>query len=507
LKKHWERRNEMPQQIADVPKETTTKEASVDAAKPKAEAPLDSKVHGQAAATKNEVAPSVASPAKLTTDTPTPTQRWLTFRKAVPLLVLLLAAGILFGIIGGWNSWVGGRSTQKTDDAILRSDITPLSTRVSGTVAEVAVGDYQRVKAGDLLVQLKDDDFKAQVAQAGAGVAAALAALENNAKQKELQASRIMQAQAGVQAASAEIAQTGAAIDAAQADVANAKAGVDAAQAKIPDAQAGVEAAQADAERTLLERRRQEALVEMGSATKQKLEQVVADQERFAAILDSRKAELAQTHAMLESRRADLSKTRAQVSLRQAEQQRAHAQLSSRTAEVDAQNKQLSVLDAQEQQLQADLNAKQEALKVTQTNLDYTRILAPTDGIVGERKVRIGQLVSPGTQVISLVENTIWVQANYKETQLTNVTKGDRAEITVDTFPGVVLRGHVEEIAPASGSQFALLPPDNATGNYTKIVQRIPVKIVLDPNPSMAERLRPGMSVIAEIRTTARSKV
>src|SRR6185436_19719838 len=184
-----------------------------------------------------------------------------TLKKIVPVFVLALAALILFGIIGGWNGWVGSRSVQKTDDAILRADITPLSTRVSGTVVQVAVGDYQKVKAGDLLVQLKDDDFKAQVAQAEAGVAAAQAALENNAKQKELQTSRIMQAQAGVEAANADIAQTGAAIEAAQSDVANGQAGVDAAQAKIPDTQATVEAAQADAERTLLERRRQEALV------------------------------------------------------------------------------------------------------------------------------------------------------------------------------------------------------------------------------------------------------
>jgi membrane fusion protein (multidrug efflux system) len=362
------------------------------------------------------------------------------------------------------------------------------------------------VKAGDLLVQLKDDDFQAQVAQAEAGVAAAQAALENNAKQKDLQNSRIIQAQAGIQSATAEIAQTAAAIQAAQADVANAQAAVDGAQAKIPDAQATVAAAQADAERTLLERKRQEALLELGSTTKQKVEQVVADQERFAAVLDSRRAELAQTRALLESRRAEFSKARAQVALRQSEQQRARAQLSSKSAEVDAQVKQRAVLDAQQLQLQADLNAKQAQLKVAQTNLDYTKIVAPSDGIVGERKVRIGQLVSPGTQVISLVENTVWVQANYKETQLTNVSKGDAAEITVDTFPGIVLKGHVEEIAPASGSQFALLPPDNATGNYTKIVQRIPVKIVLDPNPALAEKLRPGMSVIAEIKTNRKSK-
>jgi membrane fusion protein (multidrug efflux system) len=195
------------------------------------------------------------------------------------------------------------------------------------------------------------------------------------------------------------------------------------------------------------------------------------------------------------------------VSLREADQQRARAQQTGRTAEVDAQVTQRGVLDAQEQQLQADLRAKGEALKVAQTNLDYTRIVAPTDGVVGERKARVGQLVSPGTQVISLVEDTIWVQANYEETQLTNVAKGDAAEITVDSFPGVVLRGRVEEIAPASGSQFALLPPDNATGNYTKIAQRIPVKIVLDANPTVTERLRPGMSVVAEISTAARGKV
>src|SRR6266536_1142161 len=233
-----------------------------------------------------KLAPTANSPANVPPALDPSAKGRISFKKLVPIVVLLLAAGILFGITGGWNRFVGGGRTQRTDDAFLRADITPLSTRVSGTVAQVAVTDYQRVKAGDLLVQLKDDDFKAQVAQAQAGVAAAQAALQNNAKQKELQDARILQAQAGTQAASADIVQSGAAINGAEADVDNAQAAVEAAQAKIPDAQAGVEAAQADAERTLLERQRQEALVEMGSATKQKLEQVVADQERFAAILD-----------------------------------------------------------------------------------------------------------------------------------------------------------------------------------------------------------------------------
>src|SRR5262249_28068891 len=214
------------------------------------------------------------------------------FQKVVPWLLLLMAAGILFVIIGGWNRWVGGGGTQKTDDAYLRSDITPLSTKVSGTVQSVAVADYQRVKAGDLLVQLKDDDFTAQVAQAEAGVAAAFAALENNAKQKELQAAKITEARAGIEGARADLAQAQAAVEAAKAEVANAQAGVDASRAKIPDAQANIDAAAAQAEQSLLERKRQEALVNDGSATKQNLEQVVANEKRFAAALNSRKAEL-----------------------------------------------------------------------------------------------------------------------------------------------------------------------------------------------------------------------
>ena len=397
-------------------------------------------------------------------------------RRFAPVLILLIAAVILFLIVTNWNAMTGSRGSQKTDDAYLRADITPLSTRVSGTVTKVAVEDYQSVKAGDLLVQIKDDDYSAQVEQTEAAVQAANAALENNAKQKALQQAKIAQAQAGVEAAKADILQAEANIDAIKADIANA--------------QANVEAAKADVVRTQLERERQQALVESASATRQKLEQVTADEKRFGA--------------QFESRKADLSKTNSLLALRQAQAQQARAGLASREAELEAQRRQRGVLDAQELQLKADLRAKEEAVKVARTNLEYTRIVAPTDGVVGERKVRLGQLVNPGTQVISLVENDVWVQANYKETQLTNVSKGDSAVITVDTFPGLKLRGHVEEISPASGSQFALLPPDNASGNFTKIVQRIPVKILIDHDQRAADRLRSGMSVIVEINASGK---
>jgi membrane fusion protein, multidrug efflux system len=199
--------------------------------------------------------------------------------------------------------------------------------------------------------------------------------------------------------------------------------------------------------------------------------------------------------------RPKLIRQRPLLASRQADFQRARAHLDSACTELEAQRRQRAVLDSQEQTLLADQRVRQAALELARTNLGYTRIVAPANGIVGERKVRAGQFVSPGTQIISLVEKQIWVQANYRETQLLRIRTGDPAEIRVDAFPGLTLKGHVEELAPASGSQFALLPPDNATGNFTKVTQRVPVKIVLDGHQDGMERLRPGLSVVASIRT------
>jgi membrane fusion protein (multidrug efflux system) len=391
----------------------------------------------------------------------------------VPVTILLMAGGIVSLIAGNWNTWGSERVTQETDDAYLRADLTPLSTKVAGLVAKVAVSDYQPVRSGDLLVQLRDDDFRAQVQQAEAAVVSGEAALINNRRQKELQDARIMQAEEGIHAA--------------DADIAAADAGIEAANSAIANARNGIEGTKADVERTGSERRRQEALIATESTTRQKLEQAVADEQRLRAQLGSREADVSAANAQLASRQADLA--------------RARARLGSTKAELEAQKRQRAVLDSQELLLHADLNSKKASLTLAQTNLDYTRITAPENGIVSERRVRTGQLVSPGTQVISLVQSDVWVQANYKETQVRRLRAGDRAEIRVDAFPGIIFKGRVEQVAPASGSQFALLPPDNATGNFTKIVQRVPVKIVLDAGQTAADRLRPGLSVIATIRT------
>lgn len=390
---------------------------------------------------------------------------------AVPALIVGMAVLVIFMIAGNWNHWTSSRGEQSTDDAYLRADLTPLSTKVAGTVARVAVADYQEVKAGDLLVQLRDDDYRAQVAQAEAAIATATAAIENNHRQKALQEARIQQAEAGIHLAQAEI----------QA----AQAGVTAADAQVASARSGQAAAKADALQAKSERTRQEALVASQSATRQKLEQVIATEERFRAAQAIRDEDFASAAASLASRNADVK--------------RAQAHLESSRAEVEAQRRARAVMDSQEMQLRADLDAKRAALLAAQTGLDYTRIVAPAAGKVSERRVRLGQLVSPGTQVITLVESSIWVQANFKETQVRYMRPGDPVEIRVDAFPSMTLRGKVEQISPASGSQFALLPADNATGNFTKVVQRVPVKITLSDSNSTAN-LRPGLSVVASVR-------
>ena len=370
------------------------------------------------------------------------TPRWQKY--LTPLLIVLLALAVVITVTRNWNAWEGGKVEQVTDDAYVRGDLTPLSTKVPGIVEAVHVSDYQQVHKGDLLVELEDKDYQAQVDQANAAVAAARAAIENNLRQRQLQDTRIEKALAGI----------------------------DQAKAQIAAAQAGKEATQAGLTRARSERNRQEGLYQTHSTTEQKVEAAVADEQSLTAQLASRDADLAQAGTVLRS--------------------------SELAAEAERRTK--TVLESQEMQLQADLRAKQASLAAASVNLGYTKIYSPGDGTVGERQVRPGQLVSPGTQVISFVDLTKWVQANYRETQLTNVKVGDPAEIRIDEYPGQVIRGKVIEIAPASGSQFALLPPDNATGNFTKVVQRIPVKIGLD-DANLATKLRPGLSVIVTVRT------
>jgi membrane fusion protein (multidrug efflux system) len=339
-------------------------------------------------------------------------------RLVIPLFAVLAALGFVALATLRWDDWTGRAATQTTNDAYVRADLTRLSSRVAGEVLTVAVSDFQRVKAGDLLVQIDPADYEAQVAQAEAAVAAAQAALDNLANQVELQYATIAQAEAQQVAAAAQ----------------------------------EVEARQ--------EQERQQSLSQTEAGTRQKLEQATA---AFA---------------------------------------KAGADVRASRAVVAAQRHQLEVLSGTKKQRAADLEGAKAALTAARLKLGYTKIVAPFDGVVGERQVQPGDYVNIGTNLINVLPlPNVYVIANYKETQLTRVRPGQAVDLTVDSFPRETLRGRVERISPASGSQFALLPPDNATGNFTKVVQRIPVRIELDKNQPLLERLLPGMSVVTSIRT------
>ena len=342
---------------------------------------------------------------------------WLT-AIAVPLVLLIMAVATIDIFFVDWNGWVGDRTNQFTDDAYLQADVTPISARVSGYVRRVAVQDYQHVTAGQLLDEIVDDDYLAQLHQAEANLAASQAAIDSTRAQRDLQLSVIQQAQAQAERDKLQLSND-------QTDM-----------------------------------KRYADLTSSGAVTRQ--------------TADTQHAKVSQDQAVL---RDD-------------------------DARISAAQKQIGVFDAQTVQQQADVDARRAAVDLSKITLGYTRISAPASGEVGQRQAQAGQYVNVGSQLITLVPlPDVWVIANYKETQLTRVRVGQRADITVDTFPGQTLHGRVDTVSPASGAEFSLLPPDNATGNFTKIVQRIAVKITIDrPNP-LQDLLRPGMSVEATIHT------
>lgn len=334
-----------------------------------------------------------------------------------------LSAGVIVAVAWTvavhWERWTGAYRYQRTDDAYMAGDATPLAAKVSGYIKSVAVNDYQSVRRGDLIVEIDPSDYRAQLDLAEANLAAARAAEAQIGSQRAVQMTLIQQAEDTIEASQAELVR-------------------------------------ASAE----DKRQQNLLQTRIAGTEQHVEQADADARKAEATVLLNRAQLEQQKLLL------------------------------------------SQLDINERQLAAQAKAAQAQVDLARNNLGYTRIVSPADGMVAARQVRPGQYVGVGAQVITVVPlPKLWVLANLKETQMTRVRAGNAARVTVDAFPSLVLTGRVESWSPGTGSTFTLLPPDNATGNFTKVVQRVPVKIVLDSNPALGVLVRPGMSVVATIDT------
>jgi membrane fusion protein, multidrug efflux system len=410
-------------------------------------------------------------------------------------LTVLLAAGVVVVLFATqWDRWVGLAVRQVTDDAYVRGDITPLSAQIEGYVRRVPVDDFQRVKAGDLLVEIEADDYRARVAQAEADLQAAKAearSIEAEARSRRWKLQRAVEDLdnqiALLHARVAALDKSKAVLTLAQIDFSRAKQllGTPAESRQEYDrAQKALSTADAQVNEALAQV--YQARVSLGMPAQpssgEDLGQVPPDlDETFSSVLEAQ---------------PDLIQSAAQLGVIHSYAQSPKQMLDefAKQGDIDRYFAQLTIEAPAVKQAEAKLD-------LAKINLGYTRIAAPAGGEVSERDVRAGQYVHAGTQVIAVVPDNVWVVANYKETQLTHVAIGQRAEIRVDTFPEIAINAIVDSIAPASGAQFSLLPPDNATGNFTKVVQRIPVKLRISPDNPLAGKLRPGMSVIATILT------
>jgi membrane fusion protein (multidrug efflux system) len=393
---------------------------------------------------------------------------------------LLFAGGaiVLLAIVGLFLYY---HNRESTDDAQVDGHITPLASKVYGRVGQVLVEDNQPVKAGQVLVKIDPRDYQAALDQAKA----ALSLAESEARSAGVDVPRTRENVAsGTSSADAQYL-------GAVADVARAQATYEQAQtADLAFAQANVEKSRANAELAKADLARFLPLMEKGEISKQQYDAAKANADATASALRADQEKLVQAQRNVEVVKAQLDASKARV-------EQARAGVSSALADL----KQVGMKTADAQAKLAKVEQARASLEAAQLNLSYTEITAPVDGVATHKQVETGQIVQAGQGLLVVVPlHDVWVTANFKETQLRNMKPGQKAQVKVDTY-GKTFSGHVDSIAGATGSVLSLLPPENATGNYVKVVQRIPVKIVLDPIPQEKAVLRPGMNVDATVIT------
>ena len=379
---------------------------------------------------------------------------------------------------GGYYFWSESQKTESTDDAEVDGSIFAISSRVPGHVIEVKVEDQQFVKEGDVLVRLDPKDFEVAVARAKANIAEAQAGLEGSRTDVPL-----------------ATATTGSTLNSAKSIQQDAAVGItwaqnqlSVAQARMASAQANVKVAEANSTKAAQDVERYKALVAKDEISKQQYDQAVAG-------ADAAKA-------TVEAQRAAVNEVQQQIVSAQTAVEQARAKLGQADAQVEGAMtapQQVSITQSRVKSGSAKVEQYRAELEQAELNLRYTAITAPISGVVGKKNVNSGQNTAAGQQLMAIVPlDGLYVTANFKETQLKRMKPGQPVKIDVDAY-GHEYSGKVERIGGASGAKFSLLPPENATGNYVKVVQRIPVRIALDPGQDPDHLLRPGMSVVPSV--------
>lgn len=385
-------------------------------------------------------------------------------RRGSPAFRIGLGIGIVILLIVGFFVYRYVTSYESTDDAQVDGHINSISARISGHVVKLNVDDNQYVQAGTVLVEIDPADYQVAYERAKADFADAEAAARA----------------AGVTVPITSVNTTGQ-VSASEADVNGAKAGIQATKQQFTAAQAQLDEAEANNTKAQNDLVRYKQLVDKQEISQQQYDQAIAASKASAAAVEAARAS---------ADAAQQQVTQAQSKLVQAQANWANANTAPRQMQI-TRARAASAL-AQAQRKKADLDQ-------SLLNLEYTKVIAPVSGIVSDRTVEVGQNVAPGQELMKVINlDDVWVTANYKETQLRNMKIGQRVSLDVDAN-GRTYEGKVDSIAGASGARFSLLPPENATGNYVKVVQRIPVKIVLDPGSNKDHQLRPGLSVTPKV--------
>jgi multidrug resistance efflux pump len=389
-------------------------------------------------------------------------------------LVLLLAFGVSYLI------WAAHH--ESTDDAYLAGHVHPISARITGTVQRVLIDDNQHVVAGQTLVILDPNDYQVRLDRAKA----ALDAAERQADTADA-AVRSTSETATAQATQA------------QGSIGDAKAAIQASQAAVAVAEAGIPRAQAQLDES-------NAILQRDETDLHRYEDLYAKQQISRQMLDHQRASYQMALAARAAAREQVRQARAQLIAAQESVVEAKSQLTKSEGglqSAEAARLETRVREGQFATAQAAVTEARAALEDAELQLSYTMIKAPVSGKIGKKSVEAGQRVQIGQPLLAIVEDQAWVVANFKETQLAKMRAGQRVEVKIDTFPKHKFYGHVDSLAPGSGNEFALLPPDNATGNFTKIVQRIPVKVVLDEASTRGYEnlIAPGMSAVVTVTT------
>jgi membrane fusion protein, multidrug efflux system len=407
-------------------------------------------------------------------DTPTPPPPARSRLRVFITIALVIAAS------GGLLAWWMLGTSESTDDAQIDGHIVPTAARVQGTVLRVHIQDNQEVKAGDLLVELDPRDYELACARAEAELADARAAAE--------------EAAAAVPVASAtstgNLSGARAGVQEAQAAIEAARASLNAATARRAAAEARVKAAETADRKAAADLARFDPLIKKEEISR-------AQYDAAVAAADTARASLASARAAVAEAENDIARSQSLVA--QAQAALGGAEASARAAA--AAPSQIAGSRAHASAAEARVQRAQAAVEQAKLNLDYTRVRAARGGMVSRKTVEVGQIVQPGQPLLALVPlDDVWVTANFKETQLEHIRPGQAAHVSVDAF-GHTFEGKVDSIAAATGARFSLLPPENASGNFVKVVQRVPVKITLSPGQNDERLLRPGMSVHATVES------